>query len=137
MIPNNYYRTSIKALVLDENKKFLLFKEASGFWELPGGGLDFGERVKDCLIRELKEEAGLEVVWANQRPSYFITVINNDNVWKSMVIYETKIKDLDFQVSDECIEIGFFTIEEAKKEKLYFATEAFIKEYDSNNHQLS
>ncbi|MHB8903805.1 MAG: NUDIX hydrolase [Patescibacteria group bacterium] len=133
-IPNNYYRTSIKALILDEHKRFLLFKEYNGFWELPGGGLDFGEKVRDCLIREMKEEAGLEVTEVNPRPSYFITVINNNNVWKSMVIYETKIRNLNFKVSDECIEIRFFTIEEARQEKLYFATEAFLKEYSPDNH---
>lgn len=133
-IPNHYYRTSIKALILDEHKRFLLFKETSGFWELPGGGLDFGEKIEDCLIREMNEEASLEVIGVNSRPSYFITVINNDNVWKSMVIYETKIRNLDFKTSNECVEIGFFTVAEAKKEKLYFATEAFIKEYNPDNH---
>jgi 8-oxo-dGTP pyrophosphatase MutT (NUDIX family) len=133
-IPNNYYRTSIKALILDEQKRFLLFKEASGFWELPGGSLDFGEKIKACLVREMKEEAGLEVIEINPRPSYFITVLNNNNVWKSMAIYETKIKNLDFKASDECIKIRFFNVAEAKKEKLYFATEAFIKEYSPDNH---
>jgi ADP-ribose pyrophosphatase YjhB (NUDIX family) len=86
------------------------------------------------LIREIKEESGLEVIEINPRPSYFITAINNDDVWKSMVIYEAKVRNLDFKVSDECLEIGFFTIEEARKEKLYLATEAFIKEYNPDNH---
>lgn len=29
--------------------------------KLPGGGLEFGEGLHDCLIREFKEEAGLDI----------------------------------------------------------------------------
>jgi len=31
------------------------------FTKLPGGGLEFGEGTRDCLIREFKEETGLDV----------------------------------------------------------------------------
>lgn len=53
-----------------------------------------------------------------------------------MVIYETKVKNFDFIASDECQELRFFSVEEAKKENLYLATQAFIKEYDPDNHKL-
>jgi 8-oxo-dGTP diphosphatase len=32
------------------------------FTKLPGGGLEFGEGTRDCLIREFKEEIGLDVI---------------------------------------------------------------------------
>ncbi|MEM9051076.1 MAG: NUDIX domain-containing protein [Bacteroidota bacterium] len=31
------------------------------FTKLPGGGLEFGEGPKDCIIREFREETGLNV----------------------------------------------------------------------------
>ncbi|AKQ45694.1 NUDIX hydrolase [Rufibacter radiotolerans] len=31
------------------------------FWIPPGGGLEYGEKVKDCLVREFAEETGLHV----------------------------------------------------------------------------
>ena len=32
----------------------------TGWWTLPGGGLDFGEQPVVCVLRELREETGLE-----------------------------------------------------------------------------
>jgi 8-oxo-dGTP pyrophosphatase MutT (NUDIX family) len=31
------------------------------FWSPPGGGWDFGESVKECLVREFREETGLDI----------------------------------------------------------------------------
>ncbi len=36
-------------------------KGTHGFWEFPGGGVDFGEHPLVSAHRELKEETGLEI----------------------------------------------------------------------------
>ncbi len=32
-----------------------------GQWSIPGGGLDYGEAVRDGLLREIREETGLKI----------------------------------------------------------------------------
>ena len=44
-----------------QNGKILLVKENSGKWSLPGGWVDVNVSVKENTIKEVKEEAGLDV----------------------------------------------------------------------------
>lgn len=41
--------------------KILLVKESNGAWSLPGGWVDVDRSVKENVIKEVKEEAGLDV----------------------------------------------------------------------------
>ncbi len=44
-----------------QNEKILLVKENNGTWSLPGGWVDVNVSVKENTIKEVKEEAGLDV----------------------------------------------------------------------------
>lgn len=50
--------------VLIEDCKLLLTEQhvtQARSWSLPGGGLEYGETIEQCIIREMKEETGLDV----------------------------------------------------------------------------
>ncbi|HOE69461.1 MAG TPA: NUDIX hydrolase [Brevefilum sp.] len=47
--------------VIFESGKILLVKELNGKWSLPGGWVDVNESIKSNIIKEVKEEAGLNV----------------------------------------------------------------------------
>lgn len=133
-IPDGFYRTSIKALILDKDKKFLLCKEDSGIWEFPGGGIHFDESPTDCLVREIWEEMGLKVTKVSQYPSYLLKFKSVRNIWTVIVLFETEIESLKFKPSNECIEVKFFNGKEALKENIFPDIRDFIKMYDPKRH---
>src|SRR3989344_2966298 len=79
--PNAFYRVTVKGLCVRGGKVLLVHDftgrsdtDPSPEWELPGGGLDFGESFEDALRREVKEEMGLEIAWIEAAPTYVWTV---------------------------------------------------------------
>ena len=54
-------------LIIDEAKKeVLLIRRTDSMWgdawSIPGGHIEYGETVEEALLRELKEELGIEAV---------------------------------------------------------------------------
>ena len=135
-IPNWFYRISAKALILDEDKKFLLVREEK-WWELPWWWLEYWETPQEWIKRELYEEMWVNVKGVNNKPSYFITVQKPNWVRIANIIYETEI-DVDdiqnFKSSDECLEVRFFNKEEAENEILFPNVREFIKQFSVSNH---
>ena len=62
--PEQVQRVAAYGLVRDGDRVLLTRLGRSmhkGLWTLPGGGVDFGERPVDAVVRELHEETGLDV----------------------------------------------------------------------------
>jgi ADP-ribose pyrophosphatase YjhB (NUDIX family) len=56
-------KVDIRGLLLSPDKKILLVREqADGKWSLPGGWGDVGYSPKEVMVKEFKEETGLDVV---------------------------------------------------------------------------
>ena len=66
----------VAAALIDADGRVLLAqrpkgKALEGLWEFPGGKMDPGEAPEDALIRELREELGIEVKPACLAPLTF------------------------------------------------------------------
>lgn len=59
-IDDALYRVAVRALVI-QGDRLLVVKEVDGgdWWAIPGGGVDYGESLKECLLREIEEELGV------------------------------------------------------------------------------
>lgn len=60
----NIFNVRVYGLMINESKEILLCNESYKgiqFTKFPGGGLEFGEGLLDCLKREFIEETGIEV----------------------------------------------------------------------------
>jgi 8-oxo-dGTP diphosphatase len=56
-------KVGVGGVILQDASVLLLLRKKppeAGFWSLPGGRVEFLERVEDALVRELKEELGVE-----------------------------------------------------------------------------
>lgn len=110
----------VGALIFNDEGKILLAlrgqkaKNERGKWEIPGGAVDFGETLKDAIVREAKEELGVEIEviemlqvadhilpdekqhWVS--PTYFCRIVNGT----------PKIME-----PEKCERLGWFSIDEA------------------------
>ena len=60
MIDSEGYRANVGIVITNDKQQVLLAKRLKqDSWQLPQGGIDFGESELDALFRELNEEIGL------------------------------------------------------------------------------
>jgi 8-oxo-dGTP diphosphatase len=55
---------TVDTIILDDNKVILIKRLNNPFkdhWAIPGGFVEYGERVEDAAVREAKEETGLDI----------------------------------------------------------------------------
>jgi mutator protein MutT len=63
----DYIGVSVGAFILNDKGEVLLCKRSQnagnerGCWEAPGGAVEFGEKRQDAIIREIKEELGIDI----------------------------------------------------------------------------
>ncbi len=60
------FKIAVSAFIVNQNKILLLKRSDNesflpGRWEVPGGGVDVGESLEQGVMREVNEEAGIEV----------------------------------------------------------------------------
>ena len=137
--PNCFYRVTIKGLYVRDGKLLLLREPTpdsdGGYWELPGGGLDFGEDIRACLEREIEEEMRLNVLSVDQRPTYVWTTRfedkrNLDWFYSLLLAYRIDFEHLEFTPTNECAAIGFFTREELATLPLKRQARGLITHFD-------
>lgn len=131
---NIRFHITVKGIVV-YHRRVLLLKRARpstdglGYWELPGGGLEYGETPNQALIRELKEETGLQIDVV--KPAYTFTKIRSD--YQTVVIGYLSITHSDkIVLSDEHTDYLWCEIEDLQNylcEEIYNDIIFTINEY--------
>jgi ADP-ribose pyrophosphatase YjhB (NUDIX family) len=68
---------SAGGFVEDGEGNILLVKTRNGGWVYPGGQVEVGENLMDALVREIKEESGIDTTI-----SYLVGIYSNTGVFK-------------------------------------------------------
>ena len=101
-----------------------------GYWALPGGRMDPGESVEQTIVREVKEETGLDVTIVRKIGEYVEKGVKDDVEYE---YYPTcfVVKPVGGEVKkqeSEIQEIKLFSLNELPK-PLAFVHEEMIKDY--------
>lgn len=91
-------KNGVGVVVVTPDNRLLLHREyrhvIGGYsWEVPGGGIDEGETPEQAAIRELKEEAGIEVSERELTKLGEFYPLNSFNT-ERVTIFMTTVKDV-------------------------------------------
>jgi 8-oxo-dGTP pyrophosphatase MutT (NUDIX family) len=89
---------SAAACIRDEEGRILLLRRSDGdnLWGFPGGAMEPGEGVADTVVREVREETGLEVeptaiIGIYSAPEYAFVYPNGDQVQPVTTFFECRV----------------------------------------------
>lgn len=85
------WRPSVYGVVIKDNKLLVLPQDSKGY-VLPGGGVEIDELSEAAVIREVKEETGIDVQidrFLDIRENFFILDLERKphEVWHSLCLY--------------------------------------------------
>lgn len=101
---------AVGGFVTNNYNEVLLVKSPWRGWEFPGGMVEQGESLQEALVREIIEESGVRA-----------TINGIIGIYKNI---ENDIVNIDFRctfesgelsTSEESVEVGWFSIDDAKK----------------------
>jgi ADP-ribose pyrophosphatase YjhB (NUDIX family) len=101
------------ALVVDDHGRVLMQRRSdSGNWSLPGGIMDIGETLGQCVIREVKEETGLDIELTGllgiyTDPSHVIAYTDGEIRQEFNITYLGRVTGGTITVSHESTEVRF------------------------------
>jgi len=126
---------AVDGIAENENNEILLVKQRNGqYWTLPGGQVENGENLENALIREFKEESGIDISVGK-----LICISSNVGTHEGHNGYETvptkvifsficEFKGGELRTSDETIETRW-----VPKDKIfdYISLPAFRKRFEA------
>ena len=82
---------------MDEDNRLLVVQDTTNdTWEVPGGGLDHGESIKQTAVREILEELGVKLLESDAEPLAITLGEHPNNYPTVMLYYRGKISSFDF-----------------------------------------
>jgi ADP-ribose pyrophosphatase YjhB (NUDIX family) len=108
-------RPGVAAVIFDGERVLLQRRDDNGRWGLPGGGVDPGESVRTAIVREVREETGLDVeplrligVYSDPANHQVITYPDGNVIHYVSAVFECAIRGGTLACGAESLDLGFF-----------------------------
>jgi 8-oxo-dGTP diphosphatase len=101
----------IAAAARTEDGRWLLIRRSdTGQWALPGGTLEWGEELRDALVRELEEEAGVRTLQIGQLVGVYSAPHRDQRFHAVTVVVLTTVSEPEHPPKNpaEILEVGLF-----------------------------
>jgi 8-oxo-dGTP diphosphatase len=128
--------TTVAAIIKNDENKILLTRRNiepfKGQWCLPGGHIDENEKAFDAVIREVKEETGLD--FEPKFITYFNEIIPKHEWHAVVLVFAGKGTGELAAQEREVTDIDWFSLEEARSLSLAFVHNQILDEYAAKSH---
>ena len=100
----------------------------SGYWGLPGGMIEYGERIEKAAKREIEEELGIEIKIIKKSKKFYEDFPNKKCAFHliDIPLYGRIIKGIP-KAKDETSEVGWFKPSKIEKMTLAYNHEEILK----------
>jgi len=128
-------RATVGAIIVREGKILLQLRNHrpfEGFWGFPGGHIEEGETAKEAVVREIKEETGLDFT-----PEFLLCSdeICPEEDWHALVaVFTGKASGKERPDPKEVKELKWVPVKEALKMKLAFRHNEVLERYIGGRH---
>lgn len=115
LVKKPYALIGQKAVLFNTKGEILLLRRSAktprpGGWDFPGGGLDKGEEPVSGIVREIREETGLEA--SDIKPVQITSHMEGEN-YVVLIWYRGGASSSDVELSDEHDACSWLTIKKA------------------------
>ncbi|PTX58263.1 ADP-ribose pyrophosphatase YjhB (NUDIX family) [Melghirimyces profundicolus] len=112
MFPQHY--VAVTGVVLNPSEEVLLIRRSDNFrWEPPGGVVELADGLQSAVVREVKEETGVDAEVVRLTGVY--KTVGKKKLHVVSLVFLCRALGGDPGPTDEAVEAGFFSKEEALK----------------------
>ena len=113
-VPNSIVPAASAVVTNDVGEILLQRRSDNDLWALPGGTMDLGERIAETVVREVREETGLEVevtgiVGVYSDPGHVIAYSDGEVRQEFNLCFAARLVGGQLSVSDESTEVRWVT----------------------------
>lgn len=129
----DYIGVGVGAAIIRDGKVLLIkrgekAKNERGKWEIPGGGVEFGEKMEEALNREMMEELGVKIKTVELLGVFDHIISEDKQHWVSPTficrLIEGEPQNLE---KEKASDIGWFSLDAAENLPLSIITTNDIK----------
>ncbi|KWW97445.1 NUDIX domain-containing protein [Carbonactinospora thermoautotrophica] len=126
---------SVTAIVPNDRGEILMVhKTDNDLWALPGGAMDIGEYIADAVVREVKEETGIDVevtgiVGIYTNPNHVMAYDDGEVRQQFSVCFTTRMLGGELRTSSETSEVRFVNPADLAKLRIHPSMRLRIDHY--------